>query len=92
MNVKQKLQGDFDRGTVLARHRIGDIEIVEYEATRDKSFGKAIPPMVLFHAYIVGKDTNHSYGSLDQALVGSIAQKYDGINTRADTYFWKAIH
>ena len=44
-----------------------------------------------FHPFIDGRDTNQSYHSLEAALVGVIAYKYEGCNHHADTYFIIAL-
>ena len=41
----------------------------------------------MFHPYVDGEDCNCSYESLDAALIGAVARKHDGINTKMDTYF-----
>jgi hypothetical protein len=72
---------EFVWGNVVKNHAVGEYNIIEF--VRDGEH--------LFHAYIGGKDTNHSFTSLDAALVGVIAYKYEGGNHRADRYFTKMV-
>jgi hypothetical protein len=44
-----------------------------------------------FSAYINGTATGHSYSPLDAAFVGTIAWKYDGLNSQAAMYFMRMI-
>ena len=74
--------GKFPWGATTNIHAIGEYEIVEY---RDLA-GNAC-----FHPYISGEDTNHSYNSLDAAIVGAIGLKHDGLNSQAASYFMKMI-
>lgn len=70
-------------GVIHARHSIGPYTIIEYKSKHDSSTS--------FHGYIDETSTSRSWYSLDEALIGLIAIKHDGINTRADTYFCKGI-
>ncbi len=67
-------------GRILAVHEISGFEIIEDDQGH-------------FHPYDQGRDSHHSYPSLDRALVAALAERYDpaGANTKADTYFWRAI-
>lgn len=76
----------FTWGKVLRVHRVGEYAIVEYTPNTPRNHDGP-----LFHPFIDGKDTNHSYHTLDAAVVGCIALKHDGLNTRADRYFLRAI-
>jgi len=72
---------DFVWGLVDEWHLVGPYAIAEYRRGDD----------TYFHPYLDGKDTNHSYDSLEGALAGVISIQHDGINTRADIYFMRAI-
>jgi hypothetical protein len=83
---------DFTWGRVLRVHEIGEYEIVEFEPRRaGNQREEDFDPSPRFHAFIDGKDTHHSYNTLDRALAGVIAYKHDGVNTKAHTYFMRAI-
>lgn len=84
MTKLSKGLGEFTWGEVRCVHHVGEYDIVEY-------YPDAHPDDISFHPYIDSRDTCHSYESLDAALAGCIAQKHDGVNTRADTYFMRAI-
>lgn len=70
----------FTWGTPLARHEIGDFQIVEY--VDDKEFVNRQSELgrIYFHAYVGGKDTCQSATTLEGALIIAIAYKYDGPN------------
>jgi hypothetical protein len=69
-------------GDIVHIHEIGDYNIVESVNRKGEK---------QFHAYSLRKDCNHSYDCLEAAIVGAIAYKYDGINSRAEEYFMKMI-
>lgn len=70
-------------GKSIKVHKIGEYQIVEYI---DSDTGNSC-----FSSLINYESTNHSYGSLDSAIVGCIAYKHEGCNHRADQYFMKMI-
>lgn len=84
----------FPWGPIDAVHEVGPYQIVEYR--RDMSNAGQVEMYAdhgttCFHPYIDGKDTSHSYPSLDAALVGAIAIRAEGPNGRAATYFMRMI-
>jgi hypothetical protein len=71
-------------------HEIGPYTFVEFwngpaDNAKDKRHHRA------FGAYIDERRTGCCYNTLDEALAGVIATRHDGINTRADSYFIRAI-
>jgi hypothetical protein len=82
-------------GRVIKIHEIDQYSIVEYHPWKVNGCtiltGKANTEELNFMPYINGKEINHSFCSLDSALVGVIAYKYEGGNHRADQYFMKMI-
>lgn len=83
---------EFTWGNVRDIHRVGEYEIVEYDPRKASNVtDEEFDPSPSFHPFIDGVDTCRSYKSLDAALVGVIARKHDGINTRADVYFLRGI-
>ena len=77
----------FTWGNLIAIHTIGQYDIVEYDCIyRGENTGRR------FHIYIDGKSQSRAYQSMDAALVGCIAVKADGLNTKADVYFMKMIN
>ena len=68
------LELEFSWGSVVKTHCIGDYQILEH---RNKFLYK---DKTSFHAYINFKDTNCSYSSLDEALIGAIAQNNLEVN------------
>jgi len=82
-------------GQFVDFHTLGEYSIVEYKPTTFDGCSPKIPKQYEkesnFHPYINGQDTNTSYNSIEEAIVGAIAYKYDGGNTRAHEYFMKSI-
>lgn len=82
-------------GKFIALHEIGRYSLVEYKSKLFDGCTPKIPTEYAekssFSAYIDGQPINTSFSSLEEAIVGAIAYKYDGCNTKADTYFFKAI-
>lgn len=44
-----------------------------------------------YHPYLNLKDTNHSYSSLDSAIIGLLEHKYQGLNSQAGTMFKRML-
>lgn len=78
------IEKQYNWGQVIETHTIGEYQIIE--AVEKGSNSKR-----LFSAYLNFKSISCSYYSLDEALVGLLAYKYDGCNSRADGYFCKMI-
>ena len=82
-------------GRMLHLYDIGDYNIVEYNPwkVRNCHVLTGFPDLKKrrFHTYIKGVSTSHSYPSMDEALVGVIAYKLGGCNTRADRYFFYGV-
>jgi hypothetical protein len=83
---------EFVWGPIDAVHTVGEYAIVQYR--EDQSNHSASQPWAwnrhgrtVYHPYLNGRDTNHSYASLDSALVGVIAIKREGYNGQAAEYF-----
>lgn len=81
-------------GPITFVHEVGPYQIVEYR--RDMSNAGMVSMYAdhgttYFHPYIDGKDTSHSYRSLDAALVGAIAYRAEGPNGSAGEYFMRMI-
>ena len=76
---------DFPWGPVVQLHEIGEYQIIEYHPEifiNSCGTGKHEQDKTQFHV----QGENHSFDSLDEALIGAICLKYDGINTRAPKY------
>lgn len=90
-----KLGHPFTWGEVVAIHRIGGYEIVESHPWKTKGCevlpGHPDKEAIRFHGWVDGKDTCHSFSSLEAAIVGCISYKHEGPNGRADCYFMKMI-
>lgn len=90
-------QPNFTWGKVVAIHEVGEYQIVEYVPNQSSNVSDADYAERLakhptsFHPYIKGDDTSRSYHSLDEALVGVIAYRHDGLNSQAAGYFGKMI-
>ena len=82
----------FPWGPIQAIHSISGIDVVEYLIDMSNHAGNgpdgyADHGATRYHPYIDGKDTSRSYDSLDSALVGAVAIRREGPNTRAAEYF-----
>ena len=91
--TEKEIRRYFTWGKVIEVHEIGEYSIVEYNDEKRGVIGeeKEHENVIKFHPYINGIDTNHSYDSLDAAIVGAIANKLDGSNSQAGGYFMKMV-
>jgi len=81
-------------GPIVSVHTIGEYDIVEHHPAIFKDScgtGKYDYTKSQFHPYINGDDTSYGYDTLESAIVGAIARKYDGCNSQAAYYFCKMI-
>jgi len=81
-------------GPVVEVHEIGEYAFIEYHPqifTNGSGTGEYDYDTTMFSAYINGGSIGRSYETLDKALIGVIAYKEDGPNTRADGYFYSMI-
>ncbi len=90
-----KSGANFTWGRLIKIHEIGEYSIVEFYPwiTENSTVWSGTPDTTKkeFTTYVMGKDCGRGFLSLDAAIVGCIAYKHDGINTRADYYFMKMI-
>lgn len=93
MSIEKETLKKFPWGPVVAVHEIGEYSVVEYHPeVFEKSTGTGRHhEYTNFHPYLNGKDTSQSFDTLDGALIGVIALKYDGLNSQAAYYFSKMI-
>jgi hypothetical protein len=70
-------------GRIVKVHTVGEYQIIEYV---DRHSNKN-----RFSGYINYDDLCRSYESLDAALAGVIAIKYEGLNGKADRYFMTVL-
>ena len=94
MLISQDQVDRFPWGPVVEVHSIGEYDVIEFHPQIFKNCcgtGKYDYDRTMFHPYREGKDTNRSYHALDQALVGTIALKYDDLNSQAASYFFKMV-
>lgn len=82
----------FPWGPIQQVHQISGIQIVEYLADNstianpsEHTYSEHGQPR--FHPYLDGRDMGMSFTTLDNALVGAIAYRREGPNSRAATYF-----
>lgn len=67
---------------IINTYEVGDYQIVEYITPTGK---------LVFHPYIDYSDIHRIYESLDAALLGAMAYKYEGCNYHADKYICKLL-
>jgi len=77
------LRLEFNWGVVTNVYCVGEYIIFEYINSPNGE--------ILYHAYIDYKNIPVSYHTLDRCLVGTIAYKYDGDDSKAAKYFYNMI-
>ena len=92
---KIKNGDEFTWGYLLAIHEIGEYSIIEFHPWKVEGnrilVGDMDQTKKEYHGYLNGEDISESFESLDAALAGCIAYKYEGANHRADFYFMKML-
>lgn len=86
----KKIYGEFVWGEIITIHSLFEYTIVEYfDRKRD---GNTVTHET-DHETISFYDPNNNaiYKSFDEAMIGAIAAKYDGLNSHAGYYFCKMI-
>ena len=73
-----------NKDRIINTYEVGDYQIIEY--TTYNPHGK-----LLYSPYIDYSDTHRIYNSLDAALLGVMAYKYEGCNYHADEYMCKLL-
>ena len=89
-----KIIKNFPWGTITFVHEIDEYIVIEYHPKKFKDgIGTNELDMATtrFHSYINGKSTSRSYPSLDQAIIGAICIKHEGLNTQAPFYISKML-
>lgn len=81
------MKGTFVWGKVIAIHTVGEYQIVEYVDKHHEDGENGIS----FHGAIDWADAHVSFNSLDEALVGLVARKYEGDNSCAGEYFFRML-
>lgn len=92
MSMQQDIQ-NFWLGQVVKVHTVGPYAAVEYleRVAQGGTLTKEIGTTHAFLSYVDNESTNHIYHSLEAAIVGAIAYKFDGPNSQATTYFCKMV-
>ena len=78
----KEVKREFSWGKVHKVHSVNNYSIVEYTDHHNE---------LLYHGYDNGHDTCCGYYSLDEALLGLIARRHDGINSQAGMFMAKMI-
>lgn len=85
-DVKEALD-NYGFGKITKKWVIGDIVIGRYNDVIDNE--------ILYHAWFCDKgkvvNTHNSYHTLERAIVGAMAYKYDGCNSQADIMFMRML-
>lgn len=68
------------RGRIQTIYSLKDIHIIETDKPRSA-----------FYAIVNGQSQSRVWETLDQATLGAIAIKYDGINSQAEQFFCKMV-
>ena len=72
----------YHKDKIINTYEVGDYQIVEYITHTGT---------LVFHPYIDYSDIHRIYESLDAALLGVMAYKYEGGNYHADKYMCKLL-
>ncbi len=86
-------------GEILNVHRLGNYAVLEYKATHGSDTGEIyFHPILWTDQYkqyhndnFYWDDTNTSYPTLEEAIIGVIGRKFDGLNSQAAGYFSRMI-
>ena len=84
----------FPWGPVIEVHQIANYTILEYLEDLSRYDQPELwyrHGRTLYYVYVDGKSTNVSALSMDAALVGAIAYRRDGANSRAGDYFMRMV-
>jgi len=86
-----KLGYRFTWGKILQIFEIGPYAIASFHPWKTDGAtvldGKTDFEKIHYHVWVYGKDTCHTYDSLDEAMAGCIAYRSEGANHQADRYF-----
>lgn len=82
ISILRSLPRAFTWGPISTIYEVGPYTIAKYTNKKGET---------LYHAWVEGKDTHHSYESLDAALVGAIAYRHEGPNSQAAGYFMRMM-
>ena len=69
-------------GPIDGSYSVGPYDILRYRTTDG---------YMLYHAFLDGEDTNHSFNTLDEAIAGVIAYRAEGPNCQAGKYFIRSL-
>jgi hypothetical protein len=84
----------FTWGNIVKWYEIGPYVIAEFHPWIYKNgCGTGIPHKTKkeFHGWIKGKDTCNGWHTLEAAMVGIVAYKLEGCNSRAGEYFMRMV-
>lgn len=85
----------FSWGSPITTWFIGSYSIMEYYPWKTKGntslTGQPDRTKKMYHGWVDNQDTSWGSDDLDAVLAHLIAYKNDGINTRADIYFIRAV-
>jgi hypothetical protein len=93
--VKIKEGSPFTWGEVLDIIEFNEYAVVKYHPWKTDGgsvlTGNVNYDFVEYHGWLNGKDTSTSSNTLESAIVGLFALKYDGLDSQAGYYFIKMI-
>lgn len=95
-DLKAVLEGEpFTWGEVLQSWVVGPYAVVEYHPWKADGClvltGKPNRRVRMFHGWAGGRDTSHSWASLEAALAGVMAYYMDGPNSPAGEMFMRML-
>ena len=82
----------FDISDILEKygHVVDRWDIGEYAVAKVK-FNSSFPDIYGFFVFVGGNLSDRYWSTIEQSIIGMVAIKYDGLDTRADSYFFKMI-
>ena len=92
--AKLKNGATFTWGKVVQFFNIGPYTILQYNPWKAEGceiFVDEPSDEFEYHVWIDEKDTSRGYHSLESAIVGAIAYKYDGTNSQAGEFFERMV-
>lgn len=84
-------------GTPRQLHVIGPYAFVEYvpkrmhPTTEEEHAARLAQHPTNFSCWVDGKRSHRGYSTLEAAIVGTIAIRFDGLNTQADIFFGRMV-
>ncbi len=87
----KKFHSVFTWGIVTQIWEVGEYAVAAYHPYNEAYGERFDENETSYHVWVNGRDTAHSFDTLDAALAFGMAYKADGPNTQAHRYFIKGL-